>query len=46
MGLRLAQLIDSTPARRRFRDIEQAVIDIKTAFYDQFLPLTAIGVAN
>jgi hypothetical protein len=46
MGLRLVQLIDSTAARQRFRDAEQAVVDVKTAFYDQFLPLTAVGVAN
>ncbi len=46
MGLRLVQLIDSPAPRQRFRDTEQAVVDIKTAFYDQFLPLTAVSVAN
>jgi hypothetical protein len=37
MGLRLAQLIDSTGAHDHFRDTEEAVIAIKTAFYDQFV---------
>ncbi|WP_037313461.1 hypothetical protein [Amycolatopsis orientalis] len=36
LGLRLVQLIDSHEARQRFRDTEQAVVAIKSAFYDQF----------
>lgn len=46
MGLRLVQLIDSPDARARFRDTEQAVVDIKTGFYDQFLPLTAVAAGS
>jgi hypothetical protein len=42
LGLRLVQLLDTPEARQRFRETEQAVVDIKTAFYDQFLPLTAM----
>ncbi|RSN55345.1 hypothetical protein DMH01_34110 [Amycolatopsis sp. WAC 04182] len=38
LGLRLVQLIDSSEARERFRETEQAVVATKTAFYDQFLP--------
>ncbi|MBE1573756.1 hypothetical protein ACFORH_15480 [Amycolatopsis roodepoortensis] len=38
LGLRLVQLIDSSEARERFRETEQAVVAVKTAFYDQFLP--------
>ncbi|ANN18674.1 hypothetical protein SD37_25635 [Amycolatopsis orientalis] len=36
LGSRLVQLIDSHEARERFRDTEQAVVAIKSAFYDQF----------
>ncbi|MBB5851015.1 hypothetical protein ACFQ05_36965 [Amycolatopsis umgeniensis] len=36
LGLRLVQLIDSDEARKRFRETEQAVVAVKTAFYDQF----------
>jgi len=38
LGLRLVQLIDSDEARERFRETEEAVVAVKTAFYDQFLP--------
>lgn len=37
MGLRLTQLMTEPEARQRFRAVELAVVDIKTAFYDQFL---------
>ncbi|WP_410660053.1 hypothetical protein [Amycolatopsis sp. lyj-112] len=36
LGMRLVQLIDSSEARQRFRETEEAVVAIKTAFYDQF----------
>lgn len=42
MGLRLTQLMTDAESQQRFRAIEQAVIDIKTTFYDQFLPLTVV----
>ncbi|WP_405064059.1 hypothetical protein OG474_21070 [Kribbella sp. NBC_01505] len=37
LGSRLLQLLDSAEAQQRFRVVEQVVVDIKTAFYDQFV---------
>ena len=36
LGVRLSQLLDSAPAREAFKNTEQAILDLKSGFYDQF----------
>jgi hypothetical protein len=39
LGVRLSQLAASPEAHAAFRRVESAILDLKTAFYDQFLPM-------
>lgn len=41
LGVRLSQLVDSPAGRDAFKRVETAVVDLKTRFYDQFLPMVA-----
>jgi hypothetical protein len=39
LGVRLSQLADSPSAWEGFKRVEQAILGLKTGFYDQFLPM-------
>ncbi|GAA1345937.1 hypothetical protein [Saccharothrix algeriensis] len=41
LGVRLAQLADSEAAWETFKRVETEVLNLKTRFYDQFLPMVA-----